>query len=452
VGGDVNGDGLDDLLISPGSQLVAPIEGRVCVIFGGADLSSVKLAELGSAGFVIEGASDKDYSSEAASAGDVNGDGLDDVLVGGSHVDNNGRNDSGTAYVVFGKATTETVRLGEFDMGTQGSEGFRMDGAFSRDLTGEDVAGLGDVNGDGLSDIAVGAPFSGSVYVVFGKSDPLPIDLLLFDRGVQGSMGYRIDTPSTGRSDGYAVDGAGDFNGDGSPDVIIGVIPKPGSVGSAYVVYGKSSFGSIDVTEPDGQSFRMRGWYGGSATGYLVAGVRDVNGDAYDDVVVGAPGLFIGSWGEAFVVFGNDESDPFDLDHIAGRGFRIKGLRRKNAVEGEGVGQAVAAVGDLNRDGLMDIGVGAPAASVDGRMLCGAVYIIYGKKDSTTVRTRRLAAKGFRIYGARAYHGLFYVAGLGDLDGDGASEIAVGAPGVGGAYKSKIDDPGATYLIYSPRS
>lgn len=448
--GDVNGDGVPDVLIARGSQLVEPTQGRVWVIFGGPDLLHVKLDDLGSSGFLIEGGSEGDYSAEAVSAGDVNGDGLDDILVGGSHVDNNGRTNSGTGYVVFGKTTTEKVELGAFDTGTQGSQGFRMDGAFERDLTGEDVTGLGDVNQDGLDDVAIGAPFTGSVYVVFGKTDPLPIDLLLFDRNLQGTAGYRIDTPSTGRSDGYALGGAGDVNGDGMPDVLVGVIPKPGSTGAAYVAFGRRSSAPIDVTSNDGQSFRMSGWYGGSATGYVVAGAGDVNGDSFADVVVGAPGLYVGSYGEAFVVFGTTAPRNLRLDQLGDRGFRIKGRIRRDAVQGEGLGQAVAGVGDVNGDGLSDIGVGAPVATYNGRPHSGAVYIIFGKRGSSTVRTKTLGSRGYRIEGAGAYHSLLYVAGPGDLSGDGVRDVLVGAPGVGGAYKSRINDPGAAYLVESP--
>ena len=419
------------------------------MIFGGADLTTVRLKDLGTLGFVIEGASEDDYSSEATTAGDVNGDGLDDILVGGSGVDNNGRTESGSAYVVFGKTTNETVHLSEFDTGVQGAQGFRIDGASQRDLAGEDVAGLGDVNGDGLDDLAVGAPFADNAYVVFGKTNSLPVDLLLFNQAVQGSAGFRIDLPSTSRDYGYSVAGAGDFNDDGTPDVVLGVVSKPGSLGSAYVVFGKSSSGNVDVSEADGLSIRFEGRYSGSATGFVVAGGGDVNGDSVDDVIIGAPGLLVGSYGEAFVVFGTANPVPFPLAEIGDRGFRIKGSVPRNATQGEGLGQDVASLGDVNGDGLMDLGLGAPAASIPGRIYCGAVYVIYGKKDSTTVRTRRLGSGGYRILGARTNHTLFYVSGLGDVDGDTRRDFLVGAPGVGGAYKSRIDDPGAVYVIES---
>ena len=122
----------------------------------------------------LDGAAGREFTGFAvAVAGDVNGDGRADVLVGAPSADNNGRTDSGSAYVVFGKASTAPV-----DLAALGQAGFRIDGAAAGDAA--DVAGAGDVNGDGRPDVLVGAQRadnngrtnSGSAYVVYGFGLP----------------------------------------------------------------------------------------------------------------------------------------------------------------------------------------------------------------------------------------------------------------------------------------
>ena len=159
--GDVNADGSPDFLVSKGDKVTEPTEGVTYVVFGAPAPGQIRLEDLGSGGFAIHGGSEEDEASYAAAAGDVNGDGLDDVIVGapGAEVlatgvepaDGNYRANAGRAYVVFGKRTTEPVHLGDFDDGVQGSQGYRIDGAAGHDLAGRAVASLGDVNGDGAT-------------------------------------------------------------------------------------------------------------------------------------------------------------------------------------------------------------------------------------------------------------------------------------------------------------
>lgn len=302
------------------------------MIFGSPGMGPVvKLNELGDAGFAIEGAEKDDYASRIAPAGDVNGDGLDDVIVGASGANNNGRGSSGTAYVVFGKRDSDPVMLRDFNLGVQGPSGFRIDGPSDRALAGEDVAGIGDVNADGLADVIVSAPFHGASYVVYGKRDSLPVDLLVFDVGSPGAEGYRIDTPSPNRSDAYAVSGAGDVNGDDVPDAIIGAQRRVGSEGDAYVVFGTTTEAVIDVTEPGDWGFRVKGHFGRSATGYAVAPAGDLNQDALDDVIVAAPALNFPLEGQTFVVYGKRGFATVELENLGSRGFLVNGAAGGNA-------------------------------------------------------------------------------------------------------------------------
>jgi hypothetical protein len=174
--GDVNGDGLADVIVgAPGAAPNGSDSGRTYVVFGKADHEVVSLADvtLGIGGFALDGEAEYDYSGASTSgAGDVNGDGLADVVVGAWGADPSG-DASGRTYVVFGKTGTDLVRLADVAVG-QG--GFVLNGETEDDQAGWSVAGGGDVNGDGVPDIVVGAwraaphdlEFSGRTYVVFG--------------------------------------------------------------------------------------------------------------------------------------------------------------------------------------------------------------------------------------------------------------------------------------------
>jgi len=279
--GDVNDDGIGDIIVgTPGTP------GSAYVVFGQPDLTGVDLAALGSRGFRIDGPGGNDGVGIAVgAAGDVNGDGLADVIVGAQGVNTF----TGAAYVVFGKATTSSVSLAAL-----GAGGFRIDGAAMNDVAGSSVAGAGDVNHDGLADVVVGAPgasnnaraTSGSAYVVFGKASSTTVSLAAL-----GAGGYRIDGAAAGDIAGKSVAGVGDVNGDGVPDVAVGAPDAAangrGDSGAAYVVFGKSSTGTIDLASLGAGGIRIDGAAAADNAGYRVAGT-DFNGDGRQDAIVGA--------------------------------------------------------------------------------------------------------------------------------------------------------------------
>ena len=213
-------------------------------------------------------AANEQSGSSVSNAGDINGDGFDDVIVGAVGATHNGDR-SGSSYVVFGKASgfDATLNLSSLD----GNNGFRLDGV-AYDFSGISVSDAGDVNGDGFDDLIVGAPGAniesgttnyGATYVIFGK--PAGFDATLDLSNLDGNNGFRLDGGNLRDDSGASVSSAGDINGDGFDDVIIGD-PSPlfygYYFGTSYVVFGKA--GGFDATSHlsslDGSNgFRMDG-------------------------------------------------------------------------------------------------------------------------------------------------------------------------------------------------
>jgi hypothetical protein len=313
--GDVNGEGLADVVV--GALLAAPNglnrAGRTYVVFGKTDTDGVSLAGVaqGAGGFVLDGEMEVDLSGWSVSgAGDVNGDGLADVIVGALTADPNGLDRAGRTYVVFGKADTEAVSLADVALGIGG---FAMDGEAELDESGQAVSGAGDVNGDGLADVIVGAPSTGRTYVVFGKQDT---SLVALGDVAAGVGGFAMDSEAEGDASGGSVSGAGDLNGDGLAEVVVGAraaAPNGFFSGRTYVVFGKADTDRVplaDVAQGIG-GFALDGEAQDDHSGCSVSGAGDLNGDAVPDLIVGAfwasPNALIRS-GRTYVVFGGDFS------------------------------------------------------------------------------------------------------------------------------------------------
>ena len=174
----------------------------------------------------------------------------------------------------------------------------------------------------------------------------------------------RIDGPSAVEiSRRLSVEAAGDVNGDGRPDMVVG-IPTAGPSGTAYVVFGRSSPGTIDLAALGAGGFRIAGDH---AIGGDVAGAGDVNGDGLADLVIGAPGA--GAGGRAYIVFGKASTSPVDVAALGAGGFRIDGRRGFNFFplpppgafcRGDEVGTSVDGVGDFNGDGRPDVVIAGP--------------------------------------------------------------------------------------------
>jgi hypothetical protein len=447
--GDVNGDGVPDLLIGAPSASYSGRSGSgaVYVVFAQPNMTSVDLGSLGSDGYQIGGAvAGAQAGAAVANAGDINGDGIPDAIVGAP-----GEFADGAVYVVFGKATTTAV-----DLSSLGTQGFRIsDGRTCYCIPsgttwgsiGNEVAGPGDVNGDGRPDILIGQRQSpdGSngeaAFVVFGKADTSAVDLTSL-----GAGGYRINT------DGFspAISSAGDINGDGLNDVLVSTSQAPNPpdptpyTGKVYVVFGKADGATIDLASLGSGGYEIDGPSQSAFIGDSIADAGDVNGDGVPDQLIGG-----GITGKTYVVFGQRNSlAPIDLANVGTQGFT-----QGYAIWGfsPGFGHPVASLGDVNGDGVPDALIGDPSASYTGDH-AGAALVVFLHADTSSINTADLGSDGYRLDGAALDVAGSSVADAGDINGDGADDpiITMGGAAYVAFFRPPNDDFGDAQSVSGP--
>ena len=483
--GDVNGDGIDDLIIGaigadPDGDSNA---GESYVVFGSNSgfSASLDLGNLnGSNGFTIKGVDAGDQSGWSVSnAGDLNNDGIDDLIIGAKFADAGGDSNAGEAYVVFGaNSFGSTVDLASLN----GSNGFTLSGIDVDDFAGVSVSAAGDVNGDGIDDIIIGADFadgdntsdSGESYVVFGKdtSQSGNFSSNLDLSSLNGTNGFVINGATGDDHSGTSVSAAGDINGDGIGDLVIGAYGANdgmiSNIGKTFVVFGTSTgfasgtFNLSTLESGDGSTgFVIIGEDGGDVSGSSVSNAGDVNGDGIDDLIIGAEGHDSGGdsdSGASYVVFGTDQgfSATIDLGNLNGsNGFKILGIDGSDES-----GFSVSAAGDVNGDGVADLIIGAPNGD-NGASNTGEAYVVFGRDTteqgvsfSSTFDLSTLSggngANGFIIEGiAQDDFAGFSVSAAGDVNGDGIDDLIVGARAADGGGAS---DAGQSFVIFGRAS
>lgn len=371
---------------------------------------------------VYTGESASEYSGYNVSpAGDVNGDGYNDFIIGAYNKSDAGSG-AGAAYLVYGSATepTSPVNLGST------SNAVEFSGQTAGDYAGYSVAGGGDVNGDGYDDLLVGAygydnstqTDAGRVYLIYGSSTPLTSQTL-------GATGQVVFTAVNLNSYlGRSVSFAGDINHDGYEDMVFGAdgyFVSSGNDGAVFVVYGSATtLTSKNIT--DSSIIQLSGESGASYAGWSVASAGDVNGDTYDDFLVGAYG-YVGSAGPsagaAYLVYGQAATLS-----SASLSTHVRFVGESSAIQ---LGYAVNKAGDVNGDSYGDILIGAPVSSA-GATNAGAVYLVYGNitnHSSITLTSSNSARLVSAVSGEAAG---MSVATTGDLNGDGYDEFFIGAP------------------------
>jgi uncharacterized repeat protein (TIGR01451 family) len=420
--GDVNGDGYDDFVVGARHASVTGdyaggaylFLGRPAADWGpGFDLSLAD-ATFGGAGY-------QDYTGrDVAGAGDVNGDGYDDFLIGASGYDAPGpMTQTGKVYLLLGRRLANWGK--NFDLANDADASFVGEAAY--DHAGYALAGVGDVDGDGYDDFLVGAyqndesaQDAGKVYLFLGCQDAdwgQDVSLASADASFLGE--------ATFDEAGISVAGAGDVNGDGLHDFLIG-----SSTQKAYLFLGQAAANwgqGVSVTSAD-VNFN-------DASGHaVVAGAGDVNGDGLDDFLVGAILDDEGgdNAGKVYLLFGRETADwESDLANYADASFYGVG-------DHESAGCALSGAGDVNHDAYDDFLVGAYQSDLaGGHTGPGRAYLVLGHPDGWHRGTdladadtaRDIWAFDGEVVGDEAGSD---VAGGGDVNGDGFADLMVGAP------------------------
>ena len=459
AGGDINGDGLSDIIV--GAGLAGSTTGEAYVVFGATTFGAtfnVGTLTTSTGMKVIGGSVYSEAGSSVDAIGDINGDGFGDFLVGARKGNGSagGYSYAGEAYIVLGNTAASlptTLTLNS----TLGASGIQLRGIDSSDFAGQSVHGAGDINGDGYEDIMIAAPYAdgsangaadaGTTFVVFGSSTIGSADTLALS-SLDGTTGFAMHGPASFDNAGFSVASAGDVNGDGLDDMIVGV-PGGGTNGDAYVIFGKTSAfaAEFDVTATGGFKFNATA---SVSAGYSVSGAGDVNGDGFDDFLI-SHHRYSSNTGDAHLIFGGSglagvtvtQATLGGLAVGSGGGFTISG-----AAGSDYAGHSVSSAGDFNGDGFDDILIGAAGNQVNPNYN-GYSYVVFGGSSLTAGSNINLSAidgsNGLKFVGS-AYgdEAGFAVSAAGDVNGDGYDDIVVGAP----YNDATAADAGSAYVIF----
>ena len=403
-------------------------------------------------GFSIYSGSQSDsFGYKTSFIGDINADGIIDLLVTAPTAGSSPtRTSNGIVYILYGpKNGFLNINITTLTS----SQGFRIIGASTLDQLGLSVAAE-DIDDDGIKDLIITAPYAsptmstsqvGVVYVIYGRTIGFSdIDLTQFN----AAMGFRIWGAEQMEHIQSSISGAGDINGDGINDLIIGKpyennlngLPANGTV---YVLYGsKKRYQDMHFSDWNKSiGFRVTSSSSGVYFGFSVSSAGDVNADGYDDFLIGAPS-YTASAGSAYIIFGRKNSfeEDIDLQVLASS----QGIRITTNTTLDLFGYSVSSAGDMNNDGVNDVLVGSPTSNPLSRTSAGSVHVVFGMKEmSSNIDVSSLNTKqGFQILGSAA--GDLVGAATkngGDMTGDGIDDIIIGAYNAG-------NTKGTVYVIY----
>ena len=362
------------------------------------------------------------FGASIANIGDLNNDGTSDIAVGAIYDDGSG-NDIGAIHIMFMNSNgtvSDTIEINNTTAnGPDLSNG---------DNFGQSIANIGDLNNDGVTDIAVGATLDdgsgndiGAIHIMFMNSNGTISDTIEINNTTANGPDL-----SNGDYFGASIANIGDLNNDGTSDIAVGAIGDDVASGAIHIMFMNSNGTISDTIEISSNTANGPFLSNNDNFGQSIANIGDLNNDGTSDIAVGAirddgSGSDIGAIHIMFMNSNGTISDTIEINNTT-----LNGPVLSN---GDYFGQSIANIGDLNNDGVTDIAVGAPGVNYNS----GATHILLMNSNGTishTIEINSDTPNGPVLYNDN-YFGTS-IANIGDLNGDGVSDIAVGAPSGGG--------------------